>query len=689
MISEQQASKEILINTDDNFDYLDLDYIPDNLPDVFDGKDFSETESAMKSWIDVAIAPDYIGLLSKVVLNVELPPLQLTIIHTLMTKRFPILIGSRGMGKSFILAVYALIRMLTNPGCKIVIVGSAFRQSKQVFDYMVDIYNQSSVLQDIVGYSKKAGPRQDPDRCQFNLGNSRTYAIPLGDGTKIRGLRANYILCDETASINEEIFSVVVRGFGVVYSNPMERIKIEAIIANLRKQGKWTEQMQKAYQESMDANQIVFSGTAFLQANHFYEKYKRWKEIIYSRGNMDKLLDILDGDIASANTLDWKDYAILRIPHTEVPTGLLDEAMIANAKASMNNSQFNMEYGCVFANDTDGFYKWSVIDAATTHKPIKLAEDFEIMFHPKRFGDDEYNYIMGVDPASEQDNTAIVIIERQQYCRCIVYCWTIDRKRYKALQKQFGIHGDLALDYYRFIAQKIKHLCSMFNIERICIDKNGGGIAISESLSTKNSENDFPVYEIISKDESKPTDILDDGAHIVDLIKPTSDLNSDANHGMLKDLQSKNLLFPKFDNIEIERKIQLDIMNKDSQTQYFDSYEDVCVEIENLKKEIASIEVNPTSILGRETFDTPKIKGADHQKGRLRKDRYSALLYANHYARGNTKDTLIQYKAVGATKYTRHTSVSTENTGQMYYGRGTSRMQNKGNGFNPRYIKQK
>jgi hypothetical protein len=64
----------------------------------------------------------------------------------------------------------------------------------------------------------------------------------------------------------------------------------------------------------------------------------------------------------------------------------------------------------------------------------------------------------------------------------------------------------------------------------------------------------------------------------------------------------------------------------------------------------------------------------------LRKDRYSALLYANFYARNKDKQTVItiQYKAVGGTRETVNSKKTIVNKG-MYSGPGLLKFgQNQG-----------
>lgn len=675
---------------EDNLDWLELPRIPEitynpllDFPlDKYPDDPFSEIVGLMSN-------PNYLHFAVKELLNINLLPFQLVILDTLWRKRVPMLIGSRGLSKSFLLAVYALLRMIFHPGCKVVIVGSAFRQSRQVFDYMATIWENAPVLRDIVGNSKNTGPKREVDRCQFNIGRSTTYAVPLGTGEKIRGLRANYILVDEYATVPEEIFNVVVQGFGSVAASPVEKVKESAVINKLKKMGKWTPEMQELYKVASGGNQIVYSGTAYYEFNHFAKNFKKWRRIIYSKGDISTLKEIFDSE-NMPDGFDWRDYAVLRIPYTCIPTGWLDPGIIAQAKATLSHSQFMREYGACFVADSDGFFRRSIIESATTNKPILVPGGKTVQFSALRYGKEDKAYIMGIDPAADVDNAAIVILEDNIDYRKVVYCWTTNKRKYQKYRKfKRGQGEEPGEDYYRYIARKIRELMRNFNIEHIMMDKNGGGTAIQEALMSRDTflPNEHPVYETIDPENPKPYDI-ENGLHILEMVKPSQEFNSESNHGMKKDLEDKVLLFPMFDTIEIEKASELDKINKIS----FDTYEDIVMEIEELKNEMTTIIVTPSSTLGKETFDTPLIKGDHDKKGRLRKDRYSALLYANYYGRNRNKNTqlVIEYKPVGGTRDTVKTThtVKSGKDEPMYHGWGMHKFgqNNWNNNFGVRRI---
>ena len=195
---------EFLLLDENDIAYLNLS--KDDLrktTEEFDKLFFYNPTSTLKSVIDYCYQNWVFA--AKLILGVDLLPFQGVTIDNFFNKIFFILVATRGYGKSFLFAVYALLKAIFFQGSKIVIVSASFRQSKFVFDYVTNIYQRSRVLQQICFGSK---PRIDISMCRFKIGQSEIISIPLGDGSRIRGLRASDILADEFDSINEEIFQV-------------------------------------------------------------------------------------------------------------------------------------------------------------------------------------------------------------------------------------------------------------------------------------------------------------------------------------------------------------------------------------------------------------------------------------------------------------------------------------------------
>ena len=620
--------------------WLNIDVEEDSL---FDPVDFifrqgnTDDLHLRLSWL--MMQPEYFSMVCKQIFNIDLLPVQALMLKEMWNRKFPMLIASRGFGKSFVLSLYSMMRAFFMPRRKIVIVGAAFRQSKVLFEYMDTIWKNAPILRDLS--STNSGPRRDVDRCVMHIGDSTITCLPLGDGSKIRGQRANDIVADEFASIPREIFENVVAGFAAVSSSPVENVKRIAAGKKAKELGKEQEAIKE--DELVKANQIILSGTAYYDFNHFAEYWKKWKAIINSKGNPSKLKEIFGDDEELPSGFDWKEYSIIRIPYELLPEGFMDAAQVARSKATVHSGIYQMEFGACFTTDSQGFFKRSLIESCVVKKnePVVLPSG-EVFFESVLRGDPNKRYVFGIDPASEVDNFSIIVLEQHVDHSRIVHCWTTNRSEHKDKLKRGLVKES---DFYSYCSRKIRDLMKLFPCERIALDAQGGGIAIMEALHDpdKIQDGELPIWEIIDDDKEKDTD-GNPGLHILEMCQfAKADWVSEANHGTRKDFEDRVLLFPYFDSVSLGLALSDDKMTK----RKMDTLEDCVMEIEELKNELSLIMMSQTPS-GRDTWDPPEIKLPGGRKDRLRKDRYSALIMANMAARTMRRTPPpIDYESVG------------------------------------------
>mgnify|MGYP000170473383 CR=1 FL=1 len=620
--------------------WLNIDVEEDSL---FDPVDFifrqgnTDDLHLRLSWL--MMQPEYFSMVCKQIFNIDLLPVQALMLKEMWNRKFPMLIASRGFGKSFVLSLYSMMRAFFMPRRKIVIVGAAFRQSKVLFEYMDTIWKNAPILRDLS--ASNSGPRRDVDRCVMHIGDSTITCLPLGDGSKIRGQRANDIVADEFASIPREIFENVVAGFAAVSSSPVENVKRIAAGKKAKELGKEQEAIKE--DELVKANQIILSGTAYYDFNHFAEYWKKWKAIINSKGNPSKLKEIFGEEEELPSGFDWKEYSIIRIPYELLPEGFMDAAQVARSKATVHSGIYQMEFGACFTTDSQGFFKRSLIESCVVKKnePVVLPSG-EVFFESVLRGDPNKRYVFGIDPASEVDNFSIIVLEQHIDHSRIVHCWTTNRSEHKDKLKRGLVKES---DFYSYCSRKIRDLMKLFPCERIALDAQGGGIAIMEALHDpdKIQDGELPIWEIIDDDKEKDTD-GNPGLHILEMCQfAKADWVSEANHGTRKDFEDRVLLFPYFDSVSLGLALSDDKMTK----RKMDTLEDCVMEIEELKNELSLIMMSQTPS-GRDKWDTPEIKLPGGRKDRLRKDRYSALIMANMAARTMRRTPPpIDYESVG------------------------------------------
>jgi len=189
----------------------------------------------------------------------------------------------------------------------------------------------------------------------------------------------------------------------------------------------------------------------------------------------------------------------------------------------------------------------------------------------------------------------------------------------------------------------------------------------------KMKEHEDPFWEIEDPEEERDCDGKP-GRHIVELINfSKADWTSQANHGLRQDFESKSLLLPYYDDIstilaEAEDET-IEVSDEERVIRRFDNLEGLYDEVEELKSELTTIVMSQTGVIAREHWDVPEIKLPNGKKGRLRKDRYSALLIANMIARQRRlADAPIEYDPVGGFAASKAKTPFEEDGGPDYSG---------------------
>jgi hypothetical protein len=183
-------------------------------PDVF-------SPDPAKGLLSVMRRPEFFTFTCKNILSLgaEKPllllPFQQVVLQELWWRMFPLLVATRGGGKSMLMGVLIALRLLFSQGTRIVVTGAGLRQSKIIFEYVERIWHSSPVYRDLAGYGRtgeRCGPKRGLDRHEFIVGDSVATFIPTGDGTTIRGLRANIILSDEFQCVDASTIIETDRG---------------------------------------------------------------------------------------------------------------------------------------------------------------------------------------------------------------------------------------------------------------------------------------------------------------------------------------------------------------------------------------------------------------------------------------------------------------------------------------------
>jgi len=316
---------------------------------------------------------------AKHLMNIDLMWFQRIILRSLWDKKYNLLLLGRGIGKTWLLALFACLYAMLHPKVKIGVITPSFKQTEFLFDKIAEFFEDSPFLRASTGKLQRTTFRAI---VRFHNG-SFIEGLPLGTGDKIRGRRYNLILIDEYAFVDEDIIKKVV--------NPMMNVKIPGI-----------------------ENKQVISSTAYYPWNHYYLQYLFYNIMSENKPELYGLHEYIKEDVDS-------------VPNAPF---LLDEDVYEMMKSTTTAEIYNMENKCQFPIENVGFFSARLIDACTPRE--KEGQDscpIEVE------GISNSSYSMGIDAArvAGGDNFSISIEKLEAGVKKFVHGFTLNGAPYQEM----------------------------------------------------------------------------------------------------------------------------------------------------------------------------------------------------------------------------------------------------------------
>ena len=542
--------------------------------------------------------------------GVDLFPFQHMAIKGMLETDYFLGIWSRGMSKSFSTAIYAFLDAIFNQGVQIGILAATFRQSKMIFEKIEDIARKPEaqfLSQCITKKSKKN------DQWTLEIGESKIIALPLGDGSKLRGFRFHRIIIDEFLLMPEQIYNEVILPFLSVVQNPTERERVAKLEDELISKGKMKEEDRQIW----PANKLIALSSASYKFEYLYKVYETFEDLILN---------------AKDHKEDKANRIIMHFSYDVAPKALYDQNLINQSKQTMSQSQFDREFNAIFTDDSSGFFKTSTMAACT----IKDGEDpcLEIK------GDRDSKYLLAFDPSwaesESSDDFAIHVFKLN------------DTTKTGTLVHSYAMPGLKMNDHINYF----HYILTNFNIVAIVGDY-GGGV---QFLQGANASQQFNESKLNIKEITTNFDDLEnyqealreaksqyniESKTICVLRKPTSDWIRKANELLQANFDHKKIWFgarplDKNYHLQIKKNIPIDSIkfmpnqkellgNSSSIIDFLDHQYDM---INYTKNQCALIQVT-SSPQGSQTFGLPLNLRRQTGPGKARKDSYSALVLGN------------------------------------------------------------
>lgn len=340
-----------------------------------------------------------------------------------------ILNWSRGMSKTFLVALYFLLRGVLFRNTKMGIIAPSFRQEKEIVEKANEIMEISR---------EKGFVILDRAIDRVSLGANDAYirftngslirCIPIGGSQKgktSRGARFHLMFVDEFAFLEEDIISRVARPFlNVRARNPIQY-------------GKHTQ------------NQLIIASSSWFKENHFYRLIESYREAIElgSNAHIVSQYNILDFEPTKDYNLDWDT--------------------VVESMRTMPRADFGMEY---------------LNEFPSMSTPILGVKAIKMMFDSlrtdcvtvERVGDSKSEYLLAIDPAEVMggDNACILALKLIKDA---------------AGKPSFVVPVNLSAwndgKSMQDVSNIIKDFHSRFNAQIILIDTKGGGAEVIKQLA--------------------------------------------------------------------------------------------------------------------------------------------------------------------------------------------------------------
>lgn len=372
-------------------------------------------------------------------LNLHLKLFQKMLLVMMFSSNYFMFWACRGLGKTFLTAIFCVVRCILYPGTCVCIASGKRTQAAEVIGKIEkELIPLSANLRNEISYI--SSKQQNASVDFFN--GSRIKIVTATDSA--RGARANILICDEFRMIPQNIIQTVLRKF---LTNPRQPLYLR----------------KPEYQHLAERNKEIYMSSCWYQSHWSYEKAKA-----YTASMVD----------------DKRKYFICGLPYQlAIKEGLLSREQVEDemSESDFNSVTWMIEMECLFFGDTEsGLYSYEDIEKTRQIKyaiypksdDCKLADK---RLHIKPHANGEIR-ILSADIAlmsskvNNNDATSIFLNQMMPNARKDKYISNITYAK-----NQEGLRTDAQ-------ALSIRKLMDDFNADYLVIDARNTGLAVVDLL---------------------------------------------------------------------------------------------------------------------------------------------------------------------------------------------------------------
>lgn len=490
----------------------------DNFDSPFSYDPIKEENIDVDAWVEfISYYRYYVDEFATDILGVKLYPFQRLILRAMAKYQNSMLICSRGLGKSWLSALFFICIAILYPGIKLGIASGRGQQARNVIIQKIkgELVKNDNIAREIL-FPIKTG--QDDCVVHFKNG-SEIRAIVLGQnqsGDSARSWRFHQILIDEARLVRDSVIEEVLI--------PMTKTKRPAAIEH----------------NQSEKGKVIFISSAYLKSSDLYKRF------LY---HYQKMVEGSD------------DYYVCTLPYqVGVDAGIFDEEDILKEKEkpTMTLDKFQYEYEAIFVGSSnESYYPYELTEKCRVLNKCELQQPKKSMVE----------YIISHDVAlassRDADNACTTVIKLKQKPNGVYIKEVVLIK----------IHRGATLSEQRDYIREL--LINFPNTIKIVIDVRGNGQALpslfDEVWEYKNSKGEIVEYPPIVPDDDEERLKLKNAIPLIKRINATHILNNSMYTYMKKCFEDRTikLLVPAaevdmaYKNNEISFEEYLNYINTD------------------------------------------------------------------------------------------------------------------------------
>ena len=542
-------------------------------------------EEALPLW--VAYYRKFPHIFIKDFFGIELKPFQIYVLYMALNKPNLLIIGSRGIGKTWIIALACIVKGILYPNIKIVVVAGVKSQAFQVLAKIKEIRSMARV--DLLQFEIEEFRESMNTQMENVLFFGGAYIKVVASSDNSRGHRANMLILDEFRMIDELVYTSVLRRFLTTprvmpyLSNP----KYKHLIGKER-------------------NQEIFITSAWYKNSWAYGKYKTFFSNVCELG------------INST-------YSILSFSYEmAIMNGLLNKEQLLE---ELNEEGFDF---ATFAMELKSYWSGEIANGYFTYDKLLNCRTLKFPEYPKycqkELNDKDFTFerkhgevrivigdiaLMG---GKKNDNTILGIIvaypnqSNQYYIRELRY-----------LEK---ISGGVAIETH---STRIRELYEEYECDYIVLDTNGIGMQVFGDLvremDMEKTGDVLPPLGCMNDEEMQLLVSDKTAPKVIYSFKGSTELNKSAN----SNLQSK--IIRKHIRLLVDEIIGDEILSENKKyPEWRKGSGDMLKVLLNPYKQTTLL-IN--EMINLELVDQENIK-LKEQSGQ-RKDRFSCVVMGNYF----------------------------------------------------------